>query len=540
MRVCHIIHLLALTVFLFIAAPSMGADQFKKVEIQGLEIIGKADLVRACSLDRIPRGASSFKQISNRIVSYYNAQGYIFCTVYRVSESTTSLVIFVDEGNIGKIVFHGLSDITLIRVKTSFDLPHRIYHQPTIEREISRLKKKYKYKDFKVQIAKAPNYSESLFQLDGIYQIPILKQLFSKGSLPFFERYGYRYNLDITAIPYTRNEANELKSGLTFSMQLFYLGIKPEAKYTIPSLLFNHDRTEFRIGGGISYLTDFKVDNPPVLGFIESGVWYTAPPLWKGYLTPRAGIDFYYSHGARPDIGLAQYDFIRLRPAFEPGFSFLSALQIFPGVGLEKVYIFNSKVSPDHPPRDDLQDDTRTWFIASIRMKLEQFFGELNPAFARATTIKYEIYYNKDRFYALSGETHLDFRFPFQSIYTIEYRGMLLTGKVPFYHDEPVAGAPFRGFAGRGIYTKRISKIGQEIRGSIYRDYLFAGPFFDMAFFKGIDDNLHGLQTGIVGGIAGHLIFFDQFEFSAYFGRDYLFSNRQKGVSLTFTLTKKY
>jgi hypothetical protein len=135
--------------------------------------------------------------------------------------------------------------------------------------------------------------------------------------------------------------------------------------------------------------------------------------------------------------------------------------------------------------------------------------------------------------------SHADFSSFNYDIITVDLSGVYLYGSVPFYHDDPVNGGAFLGFTGQTYHTKNGIKAGSEYRTSIYRGYLFTGPYLGMTVFKGMGFDLSGTQTGFCGGIAGHYILFDQFEFSVYFGRDYLVSTNKSGVNLSFSLEKK-
>ena len=69
---------------------------------------------------------------------------------------------------------------------------------------------------------------------------------------------------------------------------------------------------------------------------------------------------------------------------------------------------------------------------------------------------------------------------------------------------------------------------------------LYLGLFLDLVRFKGSGYDLSGYQHGIAAGIAGHIIFLDQFEFNIFFGKDYLYSTGESQYNIYMNARKKW
>jgi hypothetical protein len=123
---------------------------------------------------------------------------------------------------------------------------------------------------------------------------------------------------------------------------------------------------------------------------------------------------------------------------------------------------------------------------------------------------------------------------------SIKTNNVLLSHSAPFYYEESVESQTFKGFQGKSYHTKKITRLSASYRFSLYRDYLFAGIFTDGTVFEGSGYDLSGIQKGIAGGVSGHVIFLDQFEFNIYWGKDYLFENSESNYNIFFDFEKKW
>ncbi|HNX60881.1 MAG TPA: hypothetical protein PKK43_17405, partial [Spirochaetota bacterium] len=354
------------------------------------------------------------------------------------------------------ILFRKLDDLSLIRAKASFSLPGRIYHKPVLDEELRKLSRKIGCKEFRVDLIPTPDYGRSPFQIDGIFRLPIIGKAFA-GKKRSVSGIHPRYNLEITPVSYSPIEAENRKDGFSFSVNFFYLGIRPEASYSIPSLIMNDDIAKISVDGGISYLTDYKPKNPPSVGYIAGEFMYGLPSISE-IVRPKGIVNAYYSHGARPDIGLSSYDYILLGETLEPTFYPLEQLRIYPGIGAEKTFLRNCSYDKSKSTIRDKTEGTHIWYVTSARAVLDRFFGFIHPALKRSVSMTGKAYFNHTTFQSLSADLNGDYVTSADSVLSFHVTAVSLTGDVPFYREQPVAGGAFRGFPGRGFYTRRIVK----------------------------------------------------------------------------------
>jgi hypothetical protein len=531
-------HFIVSILFLAVAFPLTAQETGDRIlSLHGLRIYEPSYLSEKLSLKTYLNSESAFNRISAEITNFYHSQGYSLVTCYLITDTAAELSLYVDEGNLGKIIFKGLDDITLIRAKFSFSLDKRIYHKPSIELELENLKRKYSIDSFDVKIEPSPDYDKSFVQLGIILKLPFLP---AGAGFPFFERYGYRYNLICTAHYNPDNSSSSGKrSGFTFSASLFYLGIKPKIKYNYPGLFLKDDIASTYLTCGVSYFEDRSPGNPPSLGYIENGITYRFPQISELF-SPGFEIITYYSSGSRADIGIDSYRYIYSHTMFDPSFSLTAILKFFPGFGFERYRLFSASFA-DELKKEDIKNETKLYAVGSLKTQIEHLIFFLSPAYKRSTTFNILFFKNNESSFRKTIFTTDNTFSGFSSdIYTITANGTYLSGKVPFYHDEAVSGGSFKGFTGKGYFSKRIFKAEFEYKTSLHRGYIFFGPFIDGTAFDSMDSKLPDIAKGICGGIAGHLIFFDQFEFSTYFGRDYLFSKKESAYNLLFNISKNY
>ncbi len=150
----------------------------KTVTLKGLVIFNQEYVIRAANIDTIPASRFTFEAIAQKITKFYNDIGYTLATVQLEKETPTSIILYVDEGRLNRIIFKRLNTLDTLRIQYDFNLPHRIYHKPTVEMQLTHLKKKYAIKDIVVTIQPSRDYSNSLFQIDR------LREPFNTNKLP--------------------------------------------------------------------------------------------------------------------------------------------------------------------------------------------------------------------------------------------------------------------------------------------------------------------------------------------------------------------
>ncbi|MCX8124367.1 MAG: hypothetical protein N3F66_09405 [Spirochaetes bacterium] len=507
----------------------------KALTIQGTVIFNQEYIVRAAHIDTIPASKFTFGAIANAITKLYHDNGYTLARVLPVKETLASITVYVDEGRLNRIVFKNLNSLDTLRIQYDFKLPNRIYHKPTVENILEELKKKYAIKNFIVTVQESKDYSNALFQIDR------LRRPFVNGKLPLLPTLPQvpdpLYDLIITVVPYSVEESGGFKYGFDTS---FSLGLIPYVVYTHPG--FIQDGDSFRVGfkTGFMYGLNGNFTQLPYNTFNQVKSTYNFKPYIDDLFIPRVSGEIYNSKAARKDLGLDQYNYVRVNALAEPGFTPIEQLKVYPGYGVEKVFIVQAVKNPDATvPQPNIAQDTQVWHFIGIKADIDLIPFSLKNTTSRKITLEAYRYQNATHFYKVTVDTTFKFEFVNYDLLVFQGDYTYLNDPVPFYYEEAVSTRTFKGFMGRDYHTTHIARATFEYEISLHRDFIYAGVYNDFTAFKG-KYLLSGTQTGIAYGISFHYVFFEQFEFSLWWGKDYLPSKEESGYNLKFTLAKKW
>ncbi|HOM11046.1 MAG TPA: hypothetical protein PLV81_12955 [Spirochaetota bacterium] len=507
----------------------------KDITIQGTVIYNQDYLVRAADIDTIPASKFTFGTIAAAITKFYHDNGYTLARVLLVRETLASIAVFVDEGRLNRIVFKNLNSLDTLRIQYDFSLPNRIYHTQTVDKQLEKLKKKYAIKDFIVTLQESKDYSSALFQIDR------LSKPFTDGKLPLVPTIPAvpdpHYDLIITIVAFSPEESGGFTYGLDTS---FSLGLIPYVRYTHNDLIQRGD--SFRIGfkTGFMYGLDGNFTSLPYNTFNQIKSTYNFRSHFDGLFIPRVSSEVYNSKAGRKDLGLDQYRYVRVNVLAEPGFTPIEKLKVYPGYGVEKVFILQAVKNPDTAvTQPNIAKDTQVWHFIGIKANIDLIPFSLKHTTGRKITLEAYRYQNATHFYKVGIDTIVKFEFFNFDLFVFQGDYTYLNDPVPFYYEEPVSTRTFKGFMGKDYHTTHIARASFEYEISIHRDFIYTGVYNDFTAFKG-KYLLHGNQIGIAYGLSFHYVFFEQFEFALWWGKDYLPSTDQSGYNLKFTLAKKW
>ena len=517
---------------------------YKRVRIQGTELYSELFLLEQLDLSTLPAGPGRFDRVSRSINAFYHKQGYTLAICYPVSETETELVVYVDEGKLGRIVFQRLNTLDTIRVRYDFKLPLRVYNRYTVQDRVNRLKQKYGFKDIQAVLKPTKSYERAFFQLDERIGVPFVGGV----RLPFFKDFDYRYDLDINIV--RAPSASVAGAAVSYGFDINYTkGLIPYVKYRHPSLLGEGDRFEAGTSAGIYYGLDLDFTAIPRYTFIEVESTYHFTPTLDGYFTPLVKATGHNSRASRADLGLDEYNFTILRGSADPGVTLLRELKIYAGYGTEKAFVFDSSIDESAAGSVEVKKETQFWNIAEASIVVDLLPFAEDDIIQRKFSFSFGHFFEgrhsgKRRFNEFLFDGRLDIDLPNSDIFALKCDYSRLWGGVPFYHDRGVSGKSFKGFNSKGYYSHDLARLSNEYMMSLYREFFYMGLYLDGVRFKGYgygyDKELRGSQCGLAAGLAGHFLVFDQFEFNIYYGPDYLFSDRSSQMNLSFDLRKKW
>jgi hypothetical protein len=508
-------------------------DRHKTVRVLGLRVFSESRLIGELGLDRLPAGRPAFEEAASTIDSFYHEKGYLIARAYLVRETDDELTVFVDEGRIDKVLFLNLNTVNILRMRYEFRLKNDIYNLYEVEKTLGSLRTRFNFKSTGAKLIPVRNYDKSFFQIDRGFTIPLA----GEQKLPFFENYRPRYDLNVYIQRYSAEETR----GVTYGVKTSYSkGLRPWVKYTHPSLLGEKDRFELGVSAGIFYGLDLELGEPPRWTYMELSADYLLPPVFEKYFTPAAKGYAYRSWASRSDLGLAQYEYLILRGTLAPGITFLNRYRAFAGYGIERVFIYDSEIDPEAGFIADISSRVDNWGFFELGVRADLFPFSIRHLIERNFSLTWNYYMNDTEFYKLRFDGTMGFEFSNFDIFSLGMDAVWFWQAPPFYYEESVDSATFKGFMGKSYHAKKVGRLSAEYRVSVYRDYVFTGIFSDGAVFFGSGYDLTGWQRGAVAGLSGHVIFLDQFEFNIYYGKDYLFSSGESQYNIYLSLEKKW
>ncbi len=530
--------------FFFFQGTSYSVQEYKEIEIRGLIIHSEQYLIKYLNIRNLPKGKKHFESIANKLNKFYHEGGYTIAKTYLIEETSDKLKIFMDEGRLGRIVFLKLTNIQTLWVKYEFKLKDKIYNKYTVQKEIKRLEEEFGFAKITELLQHAKDYNSATFQLDDEFYLPGL----GRTSIPFFEKFGYRYNLLLHFG--SKSKLKMKKNTVKFSLRTnSSKGLIPRIDYYHPSLTQDNDL--FLIGSSIGIMygywggynpTDLDFKRKPEWRFMEVHSNYHFKPTFKEYFTPFISMSVYNSHEGRMDLGLSKYKFLQMRGILAPGITFLNQLKINVSIGGERVYILDPVVAEDAENYAQIERDVDNWIFIGTRL-VDRLLWMPGKKIKKRIELIYNYYINHQNFHKIIIKGKAEFELKNLSIYSLAIDFNKSWDRPPFYHETAVfSGSNFKGCRG-SYHTRRILRNANEYQISIYKAFVYGGIFTDLAWFEGFDreeEDLSGDQYGIVSGISGHIIFLDQFEFRIYYGKDYIYPVGISQFNLHMKLRKKW
>jgi len=521
-------------------------DLRPKLRIEGLRIFTEEELIEKLDLRRFEKGTLSPAQVIQAIEDFYRKDGYPLVTVYEVDDESVPLKLFVDEGRIGKILLLKTDTLNLFWMRYKLSLKGRIYNSRLMEKNMSYYKDQQGYKGAYYILKPAKNFDAALFQIDRMTNIRVI----GKGIIPIFDYISPQYDLEIFLYntprtnveeSYSLDEGDEGDSELSFSVNIHYTkGFLPRLKFNQPDLLAEGDAYAAALSLGLMYGLDGVFDQLPKITFVKLEQNYMFAPMFGGIFMPHLRALLYYSNASREDLGLLSYNYLLFNTLFAPGITLLSRFFIYTGAGVEVVRFFRSTADPEAETYINIERRTDAYSYIEAGLTFNTMPIRLGDPIKNYLNTAYDYYIFLDRFHVFRVGVNVSFEMTDRSIITSLVSYETIWGSPPFHHEISVSSSSFKGFRGQSYYSRGAGSFSNEILVSLYRDYLYAGAYFDMTVFTGSGRDLDGIQYGIVGGPTVRVLMLDQLEFYIYYGWDYLYSNGESNQNISFNIYKKF
>ena len=569
-----------ITLFILLFNSDMLLPGHRTLEISGLKIYKEKELVDLLNLHHYTNGRMPPRKVINSIKHFYKVRGYTIVNVSIIEKSKTSLKLYIDEGRLGKIIFRNIDDFLTLYLKTRFILDYKIFNVYEADRLIDKFKKQLGWRNMSYSLKPAKSYKKSFSQLD--------KDL----KMPFMEKYDFKYDLiirksrkiDIYLINSikkyetqkktqvnTKKTKKPLINKVEYGIKIhYYQGFIPFLRYQHLGLFANADYLRADTSLGAMYGLDGRFKETPRITFFKFNTFYFFTPTFKDIFTPFIKLDFYKSSAARPDLGLASFNFLLLNALFAPGITLLSKWHLHLGVGSETIFFEDSKfdsgriVSTDIMSfigRDPLREMNNRKKLYRLYKEIEKrtdvyCYTEVGVAYdftkrkshelrknrlKKEIVLLYNFYFIKKLFHQIRLIGYLEHEFKDGSIYSGKVSYNYVFNDPPFHHESSISSSRFfKGFNRKGYFSRNVLAQSNEYRISLFRDFIFVGAFFDMTLFESSGYDLKGIHFGFTGGLTVRLLLLDHFELYVYYGWDYMVTTGSNHDNVYFNIQNKW
>jgi len=356
---------LLLIILLNIISTPLFAQHEKKLTINGLRIFSGEELYSQLQLNRFEEGKIPLAEVISSIEKYYKQKNYTYVRVYATDVRTSNeYALFVDEGRIGKIIVHGLSNYYSLKFKQQIDIPGRIYNTEIMNHNMKNLQSKFPKLVISAELREPPDYEGNLIQLDRELQRLKLGEIFDTA---FFDRYIPLHDLHFYVKKQIDSDLMGYKNtGLGYDIDYKFPSVFiPKIFYYDENIFAEKDYLETGLSAGfdpgLKGLFNIPPENtfrfPPERKFVELTGEYKISPLKNEFIGPLLRGYLYHSKSSRDDLGIEEYKYLNIKGTLAPEFTILKNLNVYAGLGMEQVWIYDSKIDNSAEKHLDTRDD---------------------------------------------------------------------------------------------------------------------------------------------------------------------------------------
>jgi len=533
------------TVILLALLSAAPAAPYKEIELRGLKVYSSNELYSILKMEEYNRRKIRTSELINRIGHFYTSQGYSLLRISIIENNPDKLILYIDEGEIGRLIIHNLNSYYSLKVRQMLNTRNKIYNSIELNRNIEKVKEKYKINDITAELVPVKSFDDNFFQLNRDLQSLGL----GFAEIELFDDFNPLYDLHIHVEDFKRGQILGSDDGIGFTVNYkFSSTFIPEISYYKKDFFGKGDKFDASIASGFDFgLNSFlKIPPagapqfPPERSFIEIKSTYVFMPIDSKIFTPLAKGRIYHTDTSRPDLGLEKYQYIQTRGIFAPGITILKNLNVYAGAGLENVYFFGSSIDSSAPEYVEIEDKVERFPLVEIQLKIEPIPIRIGNRIDQNLLFTYRQLFTEYNARELEIKGNYDIEFTNLSILSLGAETKLFFKKVPFHHQENVSSSYFKGFTGKSYYSEKQLAISSEYRFSIYEDYIYTGFFAEMVFFEATGFEISGNKKGYIAGPTARFLIYDQFELILYFGRDILLPDNTSQNNFSIRLRKKW
>lgn len=492
----------------------VGAAKATPVHIVGNEAL--PDEVYLTMIDMAglqPKGAPSPKKagrLAKAVERFLKRSGYEIAHVEGLA-ADDALVLNIDEGRVGRIVFSGLGEVATIqlRVKVTLSMPHNIFNRPALTRQIEALREEFGLTTIEVDLVETPAVDHLGPQLDAYPQVAGVTIVPLPAKYDLHVRFG----------------KPTWQSGFGFILDLKPPdGVKAGLAYTGRHLVFDNDRWWARAAAAMSGFGSLLPDDlnewVSLTRVAVDGFW-ASPRLFDTGL--RLSLSGYYDLKGRQrqDIALQKYYWMRHGALGHISYDLDGWLLVSLGAGVEGRWLFEveqrSEIRTADMPVVRPFGDTAG--IISLRGDIN-FEPDILRLDCRHTLwVESRALFNPDEEprWSVRAEYQKVFGFGWHDLF-FKVSGIGQWGSIRFV-DEESLGDFLRSVFGTRHWVRRALGVTTELRFSITRDVFKVGVFYEQALFEdpARGAGAHRIMYANSMGPSLYFLLFDTMQASFYY-----------------------
>lgn len=461
------------------------------LEIKGTRVLPESH-ARAVTGNPPPERAAReawARAATDRLVEAYNAKGYQYARAWFQLLPDGTVQIEVDEGRM-RVMFTGTGSISAFLYQVDLNLPGGVFHKPALERAMDELKTKHDLLNAYYRVREPPEYVVTA--LGEVVRRRVLQIYIVRRDVV-----GWAFNISFSSS----------------------WGVLPSVDYERGNLLWEDDRFRGKLEVAFP-MRAYLLDKDPKFVWVHGGLElsYRPPRFWRRRLGVRLDTGLWASRFERLDLGAENYHLLRsislaslmlyIR-SVETGLGYgVDIGQIF---GVERLPEAEMSIVPDSATsiRPLLRAMIRWDPVSEVLRRDLRSFLELRADIITADEDEWMVeLVPKGQLFVVRGRHR----------FNVRGRGVLLTGNVPFWDEEPLAGSYQRVFFSDRYWVHEALQLEVAYRVMLGWEWFELGVFHDGSLFRDRSGSSSDVAFANAFGPSAHFLLFDLFSLGIYVG----------------------
>lgn len=491
--------------------PALASPQLQ-VTFHGNVVLPEEVYVAILNLpDDAPATEATAATVRERLMRFLHRAGYELAVV-ATARRQDELHVFIDEGQLGKIILRGQGAWGTLQAHLALELPQKVFNRPAVERLIGRLSTRYGVQVERYELVPSSEVEHIGPQLTTLGPVDgVMQSFFGRPLIP----------------PQSRNDLvlvsnrDEFARGLGFGADLSGAdGLVGSAEFRGRGLLWKSDRWLARAQAGAKVRNRLLTDGAylaPTRGALELR-WLSPPLGWT--LRPGLEVGAEYSSRQRPDLPLESYRLTRLRASASLRAELHAGLELSLGAGLERLDAFHLEAAAGAPVPGGVRPIGLTHPVLSAGLDVD-----VSPQELRRDR-HHELHLEALLYPTSAIESYEVARWKYQKVFELGWhdlwvtsRGAFWWGEPPFVEETSVGGSLVRGVFPDRLFSRRAGSLSLEARLSVVRDVYKLAVFHDLALFQERDPLTGAVRPRLANafGLGFSALVTDTFQLGVYY-----------------------